>query len=819
MTSQSTPPMDDAALSAARAVEQFYTSHFGDRLKAFDAARLQAPCPFCRERCEDAVIVIVRATGMFTALGCEVAGGMEELPQMLRDAGVDHPPIAAAPAATAAPSPPADPAPAVTAEAPLPLPEAALDYARRGWPVFPLHTPRGGGCSCGNPDCEHPGKHPRTKHGFLDATTDEAQIADWWRRWPDANIGIACGARSGLVVIDIDPRHAGDDALAALEREHGPLPHTVESLTGGGGRHLFFAHPGGTVRTCDIAPGVEIRADGAYIVAPPSLHASGRTYAWELSSHPDDVAPAPVPEWVVALMASVENPVAVTAAEPEKIRDGTRNKTLSSLAGAMRRRGMTEEAMLAALLEDNRRRCEPPLPEKVVRKIAASIGRYPPAAPETAANSGDEDEVATGAPWPAPIGPAGMHGLAGDFVRMIMPHTEADPAAVLVQILVAFGNVIGRGPHFTVGATRHYTNLDACIVGATSRSRKGTSWDETRRLLGTVDSEWAGQHIQGGLSSGEGLISVVRDAKEGPVPMYEGTGKARRFVGYENMTTDPGVQDKRLLVCETEFASALRVMERDGNILSPIIRQAWDTGDLRVMTKNNPVQATGAHISIIGHITKDELLRHLGEAESANGFGNRFLWVCARRSQELPEGGRIEDVDFAPFVRRLDEAVRFARGMGEMQRDEQARALWHEVYATLTAGLPGMLGAMVARSEAQVMRLACIYALLDLSEQVRREHLEAALETWRYCEDSARFIFGERLGDPVADQILHFLRGTDRVTTAEMYNHFGRHVKAHRLRPALALLVENGLVRSEKEPSAEAKGRPTTWWSAVRIAA
>ncbi len=691
--------------------------------------------------------------------------------------------------------------------------DAALDYTRRGWRVFPLHTPQANGCSCEKQDCQHPGKHPRTPHGFQDATRDQAAIREWWNRWPTANIGVVTGAASGIVVLDIDPRHGGDDSFATLEREQGELPRTVESLTGGGGRHLYFAHPGGTLRSKLIAPGIELKGDGGYVVAPPSTHVSGRRYIWELSSHPDDVALAPLPRWLARttrpVSAGNDNPT------PPCICEGARDKTLTSLAGVMRRRGMTEEAILAALLEENQRRCDPPLPEVQVRKIARSIGRYPPSEPQTTETTPEgpaEREPIPAAPWPDPPAPAASHGLAGDLVAAIEPHTEADRAALLLSLLVAYGNIVGRGPHFVADAAKHHMNLYVILVGTTSRSRKGSSWRQVMRPLETVAPDWARDRVQFGLSSGEGLIWAVRD----PIERQEPVREKGRVVDYQSVVEDPGVEDKRLLVQEAEFASILRVMGREGNILSAIIRMAWDTGDLRVLTKNSPARATGAHVSLIGHITREELLRYLDSTEAGNGFGNRFLWVCVKRSKLLPEGGYLEQVNFGPLVRRLGDAIAFAEAVGEMRRDELARALWYEVYPTLSAGLPGLFGAIVARAEAQVMRLACIYALLDASKVVRREHLKAALAVWRYCEDSARFIFGDALGDPVADEILQLLRRAEGgVTRTEIYNHFGRNCPASRIARALSSLLDYGLARSWKEPPAGGEGRPSERWEAL----
>lgn len=249
---------------------------------------------------------------------------------------------------------------------------AASAYARRGWHVFPVHTPTDGGCSCRRDDCGNIGKHPRTQNGYKDASVDLDTIARWWSMWPLANIGIACGP-SSLTVIDVDPRHGGDETFLDLcERYGGDLTETVIALTGGGGNHYFYlAGDPPLASSVNAWPGIDIRGHNGYVVAPPSIHESGREYAWErsaakheLATFPDIMTPRPTRSYA-PMMGNL-------------IPSGARDETLTSLAGSMRRRGMSEEGMLAALRVENTARCQPPLPDSDLRRIARSVAHYEP---------------------------------------------------------------------------------------------------------------------------------------------------------------------------------------------------------------------------------------------------------------------------------------------------------------------------------------------------------------------------------------------------------------------------------------------------------
>jgi hypothetical protein len=443
----------------------------------------------------------------------------------------------------------------------------------------------------------------------------------------------------------------------------------------------------------------------------------------------------------------------------------------------------------------------------------SSVARAVFLAPEAVLPRGTVVE-STATSWPEPLADAAYCGLIGDIVKVIERDTESDPAAILLQGIVAFGAVIGRGPHVRVEGDEHHLNLFALLAGATSKSRKGTSFSRVREIFSCLTPSvnrppsacWP--RVVNGLSSGEGLKYNVRDARL-EFKRNKNTG------GVEENLVDAGVEDKRLLVVEPEFAQVLRQGARAGNTLSATIRCAWDTGDLMTLTKNDPVIATGAHISIIGHITIDELQAELTATESANGFANRFLLMCVKRSRTLPFGGApLSRETLTALVTRISAAVEHARQVRAVQMTKAARQVWERVYPRLSEGYPGLLGAVTARAEAQCIRLSLAYALADQSREIDAPHLHAAIAVWERCEASARYVFGDTLGDRVADEILRSLRaaGAAGMTRTEISALFKGHESADRIGAALQRLRELHVAASHQR---HGPGRSTEIWCAA----
>lgn len=474
-----------------------------------------------------------------------------------------------------------------------------------------------------------------------------------------------------------------------------------------------------------------------------------------------------------------------------KFEGGTSTAQIGNLASRVREHADRRRAIARAeqFIADTK---GSPLGLGTTRELAAGLARDLPELVESVEDDGEEG-LPLANPWPDSLPAEALHGLSGDFVRLVEPHSEADPAALLGQFHIAAGSVIGRGSHFLIEADEHHGNLFAVLVGETSLARKGTSWGHVRRFFAQVDPIWGDECVTSGLSSGEGVIWHVRD----------------------QAGDDAGVLDKRRLFEETEFASLLRRLAREGNTLSPVLRNAWDTGRLSTATKHSSIRAIGAHVSIIGHVTKDEVLRYLDRTEVANGFGNRFLWMCVRRSKVLAEGGTVPGDQLEQLVRRVRNSIDQARKVGRIGFDERAKKLWYSVYEGLTAGSPGMLGAILARGAAQVLRLATLYALLDASHTIQEEHLRAGLGVWSYCEQSARHIFGEALGDPLADALLKLLRASSAgLTRTEIRDAFGRNRSEAQVSRALASLQAAGFAHLAKK-RAGGSGRPPERWMAT----
>jgi hypothetical protein len=661
--------------------------------------------------------------------------------------------------------------------------------------------------------------------------------------------------------------------LASLERlqeNYSKLPDTLMGRSPSGSLHHYFKHPGPEFKVKSLDnfivgyPGIDCKGDGGMVVAPPTKRSDGGVYEWV-----NDLPIAEAPQWLLAMVTetatqpddptddddaemSVEEAMAAVEVIPNDdlewndwndrgmaIFRATGGKgfaafdTLSQKSSKYHARRTLEKwrayytsppkEIGAGSLIYWANEADPEWRVRYTKKVFDDLAgnNAQPQSNDDNAPAGKQDKQqaqdnkpqaqgkqqaqAQAPAWPV-LGADALHGLAGEVVALFEPHTEADPVAILMQFLVYFGSVIDRYTHYLVESDRHHGNLFALLVGETSKARKGTSAGRLRQLMESVDQDWCSNCVKGGLSSGEGLIWEIRDQVTGP-PGKDG----------EDKVIVNGVDDKRLMLDEREFYSALTVMKREGNIVSRIVRDGWDGRPLMSMTKNNPARCGKPHISICGHITDSELRRNLDDTSMANGYANRFLFACVRRSKELPFGGNLDPAAIDALGVKIHERYAEIYGVEKaITMNEQARKMWAREYHELSMGKPGLFGAAIARGEAQVIRLALLYAVLDGSDQIKLPHLKAAFAVWRYCEASARYIFGDSVGDPVADTLFRALRSSSGgMTRTELHKLFGRNLPAVKIEAALARLQEYGLVRHETQSPGPKGGPPTERWHAV----
>ena len=661
-------------------------------------------------------------------------------------------------------------------------------------------------------------------------------------KWRDANIGIATGAVSRLVVVDVD----GSDAECAIAPYLAAVTGPLFVVRTGRGRHLYFAEPATPLgNRANVLPHVDVRGTGGYVIGAPRVHVTGPVYETD-----DLLAPLPIiPDPLFALLAPSSASPALANGEgslwtpalhgPDEIDrrvrgymatlptgmhdgDGRDNVAYQLATFVGRDLGQPFDVALEFLKEWDRGNAEPLGDALLEVKLTSALNSKSPTAraigsgldrpmvprpivsdtPTAADDDGRGDEDVGLVPWPADLADVAYRGIAGEFVRVVGDATEADASAVLVQFLVAAGNLMGRHHYVTLDVAEHYSNLNVVLVGSTSLGRKGTAWSVVRALLKAVEPEFD-RRVVSGFQSGEGLIHQVRDAEWG--------------VDKNGMPTliDEGVEDKRCLIVESEFGRMLRTMAKDGSTLSPVFRLAFDTGTLNIPAKTTRNKATGAHLSMVGHVTKAELRRRLEADEIENGFANRMLWWASRRSKVLPRGGAIDVDRFKTVVADLGIALRLATAQEEMAFSVTGAACFDAMYREdFGIEVSGRLDDLTARGSAIIARLALIYALLDLAQSIGPEHVEAARAVWDRSVATVAYILGASLTDPLVGRLIEVFRtrGEGRVfRTAELYNALGHSVTRNKLHDALELLEDREMIRHD---TVHGRGRPVHqfWW-------
>jgi len=396
-----------------------------------------------------------------------------------------------------------------------------------------------------------------------------------------------------------------------------------------------------------------------------------------------------------------------------------------------------------------------------------------------------------------------LHGLAGDVVAACTQDTEATPPGVLFYFLLRFGCQIGAFPYVPVGEEKHHARLNVVLVGKSAKARKGTSMrpvdaifeEVAKHGLSTVDVR------NSNLSSGEGLVAAVRDDST--------------ELDKDGNTRYPGVHDKRCLMVSEEFASALASMKRQGNTLSAVIRSLWDIGNADIVTKSEQIKTTGAHVSLMCHITEVELVEMLESKELFNGFANRFLWVKVRREKKIAIPKKIDPAIKADIAKRIAHALQAGGQTKPVALDDEAHAYWESLYQELSEdeGKGASHDGATSRAEPYVLRLALIYALLDCSDTITSTHLRAAKACWDYCDASAGQVFASKTTKKELTKqgrILQTLWQEGPCSTTRLYESFNRNISRDELHKLLDTMEKAKMIR--KEDQKPETGKPSVVW-------
>jgi hypothetical protein len=623
--------------------------------------------------------------------------------------------------------------------------KAALWFAEHGFGVFSVWSADPDGtCRCKlGLNCEHPGKHPIPPRGFHDATTDPDRIRVMLTAQSEPNYGLVCP--EGVFALDVDGDGIG--RLIALEEQMGELPPTLRTKTAHG-EHVFLRwpshlpHPIGQLWGFVTRWGAGAGRDAGYVIGPRSVHASG--FAYDLGSSVVTIAELP-DAWAQSVLAPPEAEDGEYEVPgggytlPEPGFSGSRYHEILRFIASRYMRGISREEIWAGVLTVLAPLFAEPLSEPDLRSrfdrawknTPARLGPaidFDAASLEVAAVE-EAAAVAVGPqpaplPWPAPVAAAAYHGILGDIIRAVEPATEADPVAILGSLLAYTGACMGHYRTIYQGSTQA-ANLFIALVGDSSTGRKGTAASIARDVMDVAYPDWK-KLIVAGLGSGEGLIGHLKKVED---------------------------SEHRAIVMESEFGRLLTVMAREGSTLSPVVRDAWDGVPMGRFLAREQSLVTYHHVSVSAHVTTVELRSKLTSTDAANGFGNRFLWLAVRRTKLVPFPQSPREV-IGQYADSLFRAIDEAQAVGEMHWSPLAADRWEALYAdSARRQRVGMTGALLARSEAQISRLALLYALLDRSKEVGAQHLAAAEAVWEYAERSVLHVFGESTGDRHADAL------------------------------------------------------------------
>ena len=714
------------------------------------------------------------------------------------------PPEAVAPKSTEPEIPVAVPAAPVEAPEPV-LPffqSIALPLAGRGLKVMPIN-----------------GKKAFLENHPTEATTDTRKISETWAQYGSCNVAVHClQEEGGVLIVDADKGNPLESYTAETGKA-APVTYVVQSSPGK--FHIYFWQTDATrALQKNITEGetngeFSLRLKNFYCVGEGSIHPTtgGRYTALSNASI------IPMPDDFLVWLVSRANKYSKTGDFTKKadgwinepIIHGNINNQLTAIAGYyIQNKNIDDAAILYTILakhaeaqavhkdgvtpfacnQDEIRQIavgavsrwktgEEKRKESTItfdqQPTATSIepaeepaSRYAMSTEEMDAELEKEFPVI---PLKEQVGPEWsddiMYGLAGDIVRKASQFCEAHSAGMYLDLLVAIGNIIGRGPYFNISQTRHYTNEFMARVGDTADSRKGTGRDAIDEVLKVADNTWYSHRVLSGFGSAEAIVNELRDPTQQQIP------DKKTMTGFREVTV-PGITDKRLCIREGELASIFQLAGKNESRADIVLRDGWDGKTLRNLVKgkskdglSNSAICQAPHLSISGDTTRAELMAKMPQGAAENGFGNRFLYCYVYRTKLCPNGGPI--LDWCDEIARLHRAIEWAKDLQYVPLNQSASVTWKRMYMELDEPgnkLPGLAGKMTARAAAHIRRLALIFALLDEYDVVEVRHLRAAQKLWNYCFESARYIFTGATSEQ--SRIRRFLETNGASTVAQI---------------------------------------------------
>ena len=587
---------------------------------------------------------------------------------------------------------------------------AAINYAKRGFPVVPVKTRD---------------KRPLIAwEDYQTRSATEEEIKGWWAKWPDANVGIVTGAVSGLVVIDLDSVEAKDRLKEMLPGYD--LMAVPRSRTGKGWQ-LFFKHPGTSIQNrAGIIPGLDVRGDGGYVVAPPSIHPNGKQYRWEVPIS-DELPKLPV-ELFKLISSSGSNGEAGLRKRFDTVRalagvpEGERDKTCFKLACKLRAADVPQD-MAGKLILEAATNCQPPFPERealakvenVYRRYVAGDGRPEKHEPivEIQESEEKEDPLANDA---VAFPEAAWRGLFGQWRDVVAPCTEAPLENLWGAFLVAVGLMLGRNV-WKESPRPLYPNFYMLLLGQTGDSRKSTVLWLAGELLRHIGEDI---EILTGIVSTEGIFERLAKKEE------------TRALGYAD-----------------EFRSLLSVAKRKGtqDILPKLNTLYYCPEREGIDRREKSTTVIRPFFSLITATAQEYIEDLLGNLEVAGGTLNRFLIISGEEQPPKPNvkspSPETWESIAAPLLKIRDQ---WASTPQHTQWHPEAEELWSDFYTewrTVRKAWDTRAANLTARIFEHVLKIALVYSALGGEEKISAKSLATAIAIGEWLQGNVLRLFGD----------------------------------------------------------------------------